>query len=211
MARVLVVNPNSSTVVTGSIRAALAPLGRHFDVVDVPDGPATISTAEDVARAGLAFAEMVARTPAADAYVSACFSDPGVEIARGLTTKPVVGIQEAGIYAALAQVEFFGILALSQQAIARHRRRMRAMGVLPRMAGELSLPDVSAEASGCGDIVFDVAREKILALSAMGAEAVVLGCSGMSPLRGRLETETGVRVVDPVFAAGALSLGSLLV
>lgn len=210
MPRILVVNPNSSAAVTASIRIALAPLGPHFDVVDVPDGPATIATAAHVAQAGLAFADLVSRTADADAYVSACFSDPGVEIARERTAKPVIGIQEAGTYAALSQVDLFGILALSERSIARHRRRLRAMGVLSRLAGELALPDVSAEASGAGDQVFDLACERISAMSGMGAEAVVLGCAGMSPLRSRLEVETGLRIIDPVTAAGALALGAVL-
>ena len=58
MGKILVVNPNSSAVVTAGIAEALRPFGDHFEVTDLPEGPATIATEEDVARAAIGFAEL---------------------------------------------------------------------------------------------------------------------------------------------------------
>lgn len=52
-APILIINPNSSELVTQGIRTAVAALGPHFEAVDIPHSPATIASDEDVARAGL--------------------------------------------------------------------------------------------------------------------------------------------------------------
>ncbi|WP_273692197.1 aspartate/glutamate racemase family protein [Ketogulonicigenium vulgare] len=210
MGRILVVNPNSSVDVTSGIIAALAPFGDHFEVVGMEEGPATVATEEHVARAGLAFAELAARRPDAAAFVTACFSDPGLDLARARVPQPVFGIQEAGILSALAVADRFGIVALSPASVQRHLRKLRLMGVDRRLAGELALPGVSAVASGHDPRVFDMLVDLVGQLKDRGAGAVVLGCAGMAPIRTRLEDRTGVAIIDPVIATGAMALGSLV-
>ncbi|SNR68776.1 aspartate/glutamate racemase family protein [Puniceibacterium sediminis] len=207
--KILVINPNSAASVTRGIAAALAPLGDHFAVTDLPQSPATIASDEDVARAGIGVAELVQKM-AADAYVTACFSDPGLDLARSLTGKPVFGIQEAGILTAMARADLFGIIALGPKSIPRHRRKIRMMGVEARLAGELALSGVSAEASGRDETVYAEVRATAERLGEMGAGAIVLGCAGMAPIRARLESDTGLIVIDPVMAGGAMALGSVL-
>lgn len=207
MGKVLVVNPNSSAVVTQGIAAALAPLGDCFEVIDLPESPATIASDEDVARAGLGFLELAREREDAAVFVTACFSDPGLELARVAVTQPVIGVQEAGILTALARADRFGIIALSPKSIPRHLRKMRMMGVEGRLAAELALDGVSAAASGTDPLVYEQVRGLAVQLGDMGAGAIVLGCAGMAPIRARLEVETGLAVIDPVVAAGAMALG----
>ncbi|MGR3804748.1 aspartate/glutamate racemase family protein [Marinibacterium profundimaris] len=209
--KILIINPNSSAAVTQGIRDAIAhlapPSGPAFEVTDLPESPATIMSGEDVAVAALGFANAVRARPDAAAYVSACFSDPGVDISRPLVPAPVIGIQEAGMLTAMAVADRFGIIALSPMSVARHRVRIRAMGVESRLAGELALPGVSAEASGRDPAVYDRCVSLGRELGEMGAGAVVLGCAGMAPVRARLEQEIGIKVIDPVQAAAAMALG----
>lgn len=210
MTRILVINPNSSGGVTAGLRAALAGFsGVHFDCIDIPEGPATILTEEDVARAGLHVADRIKADPGADAYVIACFSDPGLDLGRSLTAKPVIGIQEAGILTALARADRFGIVALGPKSIPRHMRKMRAMGVLGRLAGELDLGGVSAEDAGTSDEVFARTVEIGAHLRDMGAGALVPGCAGFAPRRRALEEALGIAVIDPVQAACAMALGAV--
>ena len=208
---ILIINPNSSAAVTQGIRDAIAhlapPKGPAFEVTDLPQSPETILTQEDVAREGLGFAEAVQARPDASAYVSACFSDPGVELARTLVTGPVIGVQEAGILTAMAVADLFGIIALAPQSVARHRVRIRAMGVESRLAAELALPGVSAEASGRDPQVYARCVELGQDLRDRGAGAVVLGCAGMAPIRAQLQSDIGIKVIDPVQAGAAMALG----
>lgn len=206
MARILVVNPNSSAEVTAGIAAALAPLGDHFEVAGDPAGPETIRTDADVETAGRAFAARVARRPDAAGFVTCCFSDPGLDLARAATPQPVTGAQEAAVLAACDAAARFGIIALSERAIPRHRARIDAMGLSDRLLEEVALSDVSAADSGRDPAARAQMRALAASLRDRGAGAIVLGCAGMAEVAARLERDIGVPVIDPVLAAGRLAL-----
>ncbi len=211
---ILVINPNSSTGVTQGLEAALAPYalpgGPAFECIDIPASPATISSSEDVARAGLALADVARSRPDASAFIIACFSDPGLELLRSIVSQPVLGIQESGILTAMARADRFGIIALSERSVARHLLRIRQMGVLDRMAGEIGLSGVSALDAGTCDRVLVETLEAGRALVRQGAGAIVLGCAGFAPRRRRIEAELGVPVIDPVQAAAVIALGAVI-
>ncbi|MBY8975864.1 aspartate/glutamate racemase family protein [Rhodobacteraceae bacterium NNCM2] len=211
---ILVINPNSSQIVTDAIAAAVAPFqttnGPVFETIGIAKGPDTISTMEHTANAALHVAEIVRERQDASAFVVACFSDPGVDLCRTLVDKPVIGIQEAGILTALARADLFGIIALGPASVARHRLRIRQMGVEARLAGELPLDNASAAESGTSDDIFGQTIERGLELKKAGAGAIVLGCAGFSPRRAALEDQLGIAVVDPVQAAAAIAFGSVM-
>ena len=84
-----------------------------------------------------------------DAFVIACYSDPGLPVCREATARPVFGINEAGVLTALARGERFGVIAIGQRSIRRHVRYMRQMGLTERFAGERPLNmSVAETASG---------------------------------------------------------------
>lgn len=210
---ILFINPNSSRAVTQAIADAIAPLtppkGLTFETIRVAHGPETIATQAHSAQAALDVAEVVQSRPDAAAFVSACFSDPGVDLCRSLVPQPVVGIQEAGILIAMARADLFGIIALGPASVARHRLRIRQMGVEARLAGELPLDNASAEDAGRSDAVFRHTLQLGEELKSRGAGVLILGCAGFSPRRGQLEQELGVPVIDPVVAAAAVAVGAL--
>ncbi|MGE0845254.1 MAG: aspartate/glutamate racemase family protein [Flavobacteriaceae bacterium] len=205
---ILVVNPNSSVPVTRSIAEALAPLGDMFEVIRRADGPETIRTDEDVAAAGLAFVEIAEARPDAAGFITACFSDPGLDLARRRVGQPVTGAQEAAVLEACARAERFGVIALSERAIPRHMKRIDALGLIDKLVGEAPLRDASAEDSGSEQLYAQL-RDLAYGLRERGAGAVVLGCAGMARQAARLEDELGIAVIDPVAAAGRLALGRL--
>ncbi|MBT0958456.1 Asp/Glu/hydantoin racemase [Alphaproteobacteria bacterium KMM 3653] len=209
---IVIINPNSSEKVTEEIARAVAPFrlsgGPAFECIGIAKGPATISTMKDSSEAALNVAEIVQARPDASAFVVACFSDPGVDLCRTLVRQPVIGYQEAGILSAMGQADLFGIIALGPASVARHRLRIRQMGVEARLAAELPLSNVSAEDAGQSDAVFEQTLEVGAKLRDAGAGAIVLGCAGFSPRRRALEQALGVRIVDPVTAAAAMALGA---
>ena len=135
MARILVINPNSSVPVTASIDEALQPLrfagGPDIDVVRLEDGPPGIQSQLHVDSVVQPVLTCIRETPA-DAYVIACYSDPGLNAARELTDKPVLGIAECGILTALTLGARFGVISILQNSIARHMRYVGAMGLMNR-------------------------------------------------------------------------------
>lgn len=211
---IVVINPNSSEPVTQAIADALAPLsppaGAAFETCRIAHGPDTIATQAHTVQAALDVAEVVKSRPDAAAFVVACFSDPGVDLCRTLVPQPVIGIQEAGILTAMARTDLFGIIALGPASVARHRLRIRQMGVEARLAGELALDNASAKEVGQSEAVFAQTLDLATTLKDRGAGAIILGCAGFSPRRAQLEQKLGIAVVDPVVAAAAMLIGALI-
>ena len=211
MARILVINPNSSEACRAGISAALAPLrfpgGPALDVVSISDGPpAVISWADWHAVVAPVLRRIAAE--AADAYVIACASDPGIEAARALTPRPVFGIFRAAVAAAAARAERFGVIAIVEASKARHRAALRAMGLDARVAAEVALNvsmDTLLDPIAARAALVDAARACVEA----GAETVILGCTGMAHHRAAIEAAAGVPVIEPCQQGVALAIAAL--
>ena len=210
---ILVLNPNSNAAVTEGLDRALARFrlggGPAIECVTLAEGPFGIESQRDGDAVIGPLAALVESRRDAGAVVIACYSDPGLETCREVARCPVYGIQEAGVLTALARADRIGIVGLSPAAALRHRRYMRRMGVLDRVAGERAL-DMGVDESARADGTFDRLATVGEALLGDGAEAIVLGCAGLAAHRAPLEARLGRPVVDPVQAAVAMALGAAL-
>jgi Asp/Glu/hydantoin racemase len=210
-APILVINPNSSESVTTGLSDALADFrapGRPaIECVTIAEGPLGIITQREVDEAALRVGDLITARPDCAAYVIACYSQPGLDLARSLTRKPVIGMHDAGVLAAMALADSFGVIAVSPLSIPRHLRLLRRLGVEQRLAAEVPLQGISVADSGHGEESFIQLRHAGESLLAAGAGAIVLGCAGMSGHRLRLEQALGVPVIDPTRAAVATALG----
>jgi Asp/Glu/hydantoin racemase len=209
--RILIINPNSSLSCTAGIAAALAPLatagGPRFEVVRLAEGPPAIATWRDWYQVAEPLCQLVEREAAA-AYVIACVSDPGLEAVRMATPRPVLGMLRCAVAAALTRAERFGIIGFMETSRPRQRRALQAMGVEARLAGfePLNLPmEVLTDPSAPRARIQAAAR----ALTAQGAEAIVLGCTGLAGHARAAEDAAGVPVIEPCQAAGAMALLAL--
>lgn len=211
--RILVINPNSNDVVTRGLDGALAPLARPgiaIDCMTLAEGPFGIQSQADVEQVALPLRDLV-RREAADAYVIACYSDPGLHVCREATDRPVLGIAECGVLTALARADRFGVIAVASRSIPRHLRALRQMGVVERLAGERALEMTVAEtASGTDTLARMIAVGRDLR-DRDGAGAIVMGCAGMAVHRRGLELELGIPVIDPTQAAVAMAIGIVAV
>src|SRR5947207_14898999 len=129
--RIRIVNPNSNEAGTRGIDEAVAPLrfadGPEIVCSTLSEGPLGVETQEHVESVALPLRRLVESDNAADAFVIACYSDPGLHVCREGTTRPVFGIAECGVLTALARAGRFGVIAISQRSIARHRRYLLQM------------------------------------------------------------------------------------
>ncbi|MEM7189896.1 MAG: aspartate/glutamate racemase family protein [Pseudomonadota bacterium] len=213
MALIRVINPNSNQDVTDGLADALAgfaiPDRIEISCETLEDGPFGIESQRDVDAVALPLAERMHACPA-DAFVIACYSDPGLALCRSEIEAPVFGIQESGIAMALTRGERFGVIAITEASIPRHLRAIRAMGVESRLAAERPLNLTVAESAGAA--VFGRLATTGAALRDQdGADVLVLGCAGMARHRAKLEAELGCPVIDPAQAATAHAIGALLV
>jgi Asp/Glu/hydantoin racemase len=211
--RILVVNPNSNETVTQGLTAALAPVafgdGPEIECVTLMEGPYGIETQEHVEAVTLPLRRLVVESEAVDAFVIACYSDPGLHACREATPRPVFGINEAGVLTALARGERFGVIAIGRRSIRRHGRYLRQMGLTSRFAGERPLNmSVAETASGERTLerMIEVGRQL---RDHDGADVIIMGCAGMARHRRPLEAELGVPVIDPTQAAVAIAIGAV--
>jgi len=214
-ARILVINPNSNEVVTEGLRQAVLPLtfaeGPEIVCETLAEGPYGIETQEHVESVSLPLRRRVEAANDVDAFVVACYSDPGLHVAREGTASPVFGIAESGVLTALTRADRFGVIAIKSRSIPRHIRYLRQMGLMDRLAGERPLEmSVAESASGEGTLARMIAIGTELK-ELDGAGAIVMGCAGMARHRRPLEQALGIPVIDPTQAAVAMAIGTVMV
>lgn len=207
--RILVINGNTMEEMTAGIhREASGAASPGVEVVTVtPEmGPLTIETYYDdyLAIPGI-LKEILKHEEGFDAFVIACWGDPGIEAAREITDKPVVGIAEASMYVCN--------MIAAKWAVATVLHRIKdfvqktviktgfGVGPAERCIGvfttDLSVADTEHLREAACNTLEDAGRKAMV----MGAEAIALGCAGMSGLDIDLEARLGIPVVDSVRAS----------
>ena len=211
--RIRVINPNSNEAVTRGIDDAVGPLrfadGPEIVCSTLAEGPYGIETQEHIESVTLPLRRLVESDNASDAFVIACYSDPGLHVCREGTARPVFGIAECGVLTALSCADRFGVLGISQGGLPRHARYLRQMGLMERFAGERPLNMTVAEiASGDNTLARMIEVGRALR-DEDGANAIVMGCAGMARHRAQAQDALGIAVIDPTLAAVTMALGAV--
>jgi len=206
---ILVINPNSSETVTRGIDAALEPLrmggGPVIECRTLQEGPPAIQMQRDIEQVTLPLARMIERERAG-AFVIACFSDPGLHVAREATRRPVFGISEAGMTTALNLGNAVGIISILASAVRRHQRYFRALGLSSRIAGDRPVDMGVAELDDEERTLRRMSEVGQQLRDQDGADVLVMGCAGMARYRAELERTIGILVVDPTQAAVGMAI-----
>jgi Asp/Glu/hydantoin racemase len=224
---ILVINPNSSQVITDGLEKALspnAPPGVSLSFFTAPpDGPPSINdVVTSILSAAASFRGLAdperSLIDKHDAFLVSCFSDhPLIHMLREVTSKPVSGIFEAAIAHALTSSRSFGVLTTVPGAL-----DLIGTGVRNFLGAHKSDRYAGTVASGLGvvelqegdrDHVFGTMRVKSVELVQLGAKAVLLGCAGMTGMeevvkQGVREAGLGeVKVIDGAKAGVELLAG----
>ncbi len=211
--RIHVINPNTTPSMTATIgyaaKAAASP-GVEIRAVNPDFGPPSIEGYFDEAFSVPGLLAEIAKAPGTDAFVIACFDDTGLEAARCATAAPVVGIGEAAFHMASLIAEKFSVVTTLSRSIAPIERNLAKYGLAARCARvrASNVPVLALEEAG-SDARRTIEAEIKRALAEDGAEAIVLGCAGMTDLVRDLERSVGAPVLDGV--ACAVSLAESLV
>lgn len=207
--RICVVNPNTTASMTAKIGAAAkaaASPGVEVSAVNPEFGPPSIEGFYDEAFAVPGLLGEIAKAPDADAFVVACFDDTGLDAARCGTGAPVVGIGEAAFHVASLVSEKFSVVTTLRRSIAPIEHNLVRYGLATRCVRvrAANVPVLALEEPG-SDARRAIEAEIARALAEDGAEAIVLGCAGMTDLARDLEGKAGVPVLDGVACAVALA------
>lgn len=207
--RIKVINPNTTWSMTETIaqaaREAASP-GVGIEAVSPAHGPVSIEGHYDEAMACVGLLDEVRKGEAAgaDAYVIACFGDPGLDAAREIARGPVLGIAEAAMRMAGYVATGFSVVTTLQRTVVIAEHLVDKYGLRGRCrrvrACEIAVLELENPAS---DAYRTILAECRRALAEDGCGAIVLGCAGMADLCRRLSAELGVPVIDGVAAAVA--------
>ena len=207
--RILVVNPNTTASMTEKIGVAarrVASVGTEIVAVNSADGPASIEGFYDEAISLAGMLAVIRERKDFDAVVIACFDDTGLDAARCLTDKPVIGIGEAAYHMASMISNKFSVVTTLARSVPALEHNLHRYGLIARCARvrssevavlELELPGSDA----CNRISAEIGR----AIAEDRAEAIVLGCAGMADLADALAKEHGLPVLDGVSCAVGLA------
>ena len=204
-ARVLVINPNTSTGVTDQIVESAAHLSRaplQFIGATGEFGAPYISSRTGVLIGQMAAMQLLARHhDECDVVWLCCFGDPGLDALREVSPVPVVGLAEPGCLAAAAGGRRFSIVTggASWQPMLEELTRfwridahLASVRTLARTAGELRNDPALAIAS--------LAETCRACVTEDGAEAVVIGGAGFAGFTDAVRCAAGlpVPIVCPV-------------
>lgn len=207
--RILMVNPNTTASMTEKIGVAarrVASVGTEIVAVNSADGPASIEGFYDEAISLAGLLAVIRERKDFDAVVIACFDDTGLDAARCLTDKPVIGIGEAAYHMASIISNKFSVVTTLARSVPALEHNLHRYGLIARCARvrssevavlELELPGSDA----CNRISAEIGR----AIAEDRAEAIVLGCAGMADLADALAKEHGLPVLDGVSCAVGLA------
>ena len=183
--KVKIINPNTTQSMTESIENLARRVARSDTqvwAVTPASGPDSIECYVDEYLAVPGVLKEVIRgdrEEGADAFIIACFGDPGLQAAREVTSKPVLGICESAIAAAKFIAPYFSIVSVldrsrkvtedvvSNYGAEKFCRSIRSTGLSVLEFGRD--PKKGLEA---------LAYQGKLAVQQDGAECILLGCAG---------------------------------
>ncbi|NJN85488.1 MAG: aspartate/glutamate racemase family protein [Leptolyngbyaceae cyanobacterium SL_7_1] len=207
--QIKVINGNTFAAMTKGIdesaQAARSPM-TEIITTQPRSGPQSIESYYDEYLAIPGILEEIRLSPDVDAFVIACWGDPGVEAARELTTKPVVGIAEASMYVANMLAARWGVITTQHRSLHMVLQTIHKTGFTHRCVSvrTTGIPVVETETAR-SQTVDRLEAEARKAIATDRVEALCLGCAGMGGLDKDLEQRLGIPVIDSVAAAVKLA------
>lgn len=203
--KIKVINPNTTTSMTDIIaltaREIAAP-GTEIIALTSKSGAVSLEGHYDEAMSIVGLVDAIREGPEADAYIIACFGDPGLLAAREIASGPVIGIAEAAMHAASFIATGFSIVTtlertriIAEQLVRNygmehHCRRVRAT--------DIPVLELNNSHSNARSMILQECENAILEDK---SGAIVLGCAGMTDLTKFLEDRLQIPVIDGVTAA----------
>jgi len=187
----------------------------EIDSVGIEKGPSSIESRYDEI---LAIPEIVKRAKEAekegvDACVVNCFADPGVRASREVVKMLVIGPCEASLLVASALCDKFSVITVLKNVVGPIEENAKIYGVSDKLvsvrAVDIPVHELHREEEKTAKALFEEGKK---ALEEDGAEAIILGCTGMTGMAEKLSKELGVPVIDPLptavkFAETLVALG----
>jgi len=211
--RIKIINPNTTQSMTNGIYdAAMRVKNNETEIVAVTPhcGPESIENFHDEFTSTIGVMEEVHKglNENIDAFIIACYGDPGLYAAREIADVPVIGIAEASMYMASVVAARFSIVAviprttlMLEEVVKRYSMNEKCVSI---RASDMSVLGFEKDPQLGMQRLKDAS---VKAIEEDGAEAICLGCAGMVTFTEELQKELGVPVFDGVTAAVKMAEG----
>ncbi|MHB8062373.1 MAG: aspartate/glutamate racemase family protein [Ruminiclostridium sp.] len=207
--RIKIINPNTTQAMTDGIyKAAVtaASTGTLIFAVSPERGPVSIENWHDEVFAAAGVVEEVHKGETLeggfDAYIIACYGDPGLNPAREVTDKPVVGIAEASMHLATFVAYKFSVVTILPRWKMVMDEVVHRYGLESRCAAirctNMEVLDFERDPERGARELYEMCLRTI---EEDKAEAICLGCAGMVDFAAELQRKLDVPVFDGVTAA----------
>lgn len=203
---IYVINGNTNLSVSNAIEKSAQEAafpGTEITMITPKMGPSTVEGYLDGQISAVAVCDEVARyRNDADAFVIACFSDPGLYASRDLTQKPVLGIAEASMVTAVQLGHEFSLLTPQRKFKPILKGLVNQYGFLSRLASirtiDFSVSEVAASKTRNEQAFLEAGHH---AVYEDFAEVLILAGAVMVGMEKVLNQKLNVPVLDPVKAA----------
>lgn len=203
MKRVLVINPNTSSDMTRSIKRSVTNLSNDIEitVVNPSNGPESLESFYDYQISAYEIIKLLQkRKTDYDGVLISCFGDPGLYAIKELLKCPVVGIAEASLSLSLLLGKKFSVIAALKKSVPMMEDMICQYGLSIRCSGvdsvNMNVLEIEYDKNKTIDRFIQVGEECIK----KGAEVIILGCASMIGLKEKMEESLNVPVIDPVEA-----------
>ena len=201
--RILIANPNTTRAMTDLMVAearATASVGTAIDGMSAEFGVPYISTRSEMAIAGHALLDLLARRcDGFDAIIVGAFCQPFVAATKELMPVPVLGLTEAAMRAAQLLGRRIAIIGMGAADRDAHGDIVRELGLETHMAGVRVLPlsgtELAADQAAADAAVVELGER---AVAEDNADVLVLGGAAFSGMARRIAPRLPVPVVAPV-------------
>ena len=202
--KIHLINPNTTSSMTReAVLAAQSVAASGTEIIgnQPKHGPVSIEGYYDEVFAVPEMLAEIKRHNDCHGHVVACFDDTGVDAARCIANGPVVGICEAGCLVAGTIANSFSIVTTLRRSVPALNHLVHKYGAEHRCASIRASDIPVLELEQGGGAYKQIAAECELAIDTDGAEAILLGCAGMTSLAQQLSVQFGLPVIDGVTAA----------
>ena len=209
--KLCIINPNTTESMTQTIRRTAKNFCNDTTKLIVTNptfGPESIEGYYDEVFCIPGLISEIKKHPAADVYIIACFDDTGLDAARTFTAKPVIGIGEASYHVASLLAGNFSVITTLDVSILPLKHNILKLG-LDRLCVNVSsiqIPVLEIEKIDTSSVI-RLEQEIERTIEEDRAEAIVLGCAGMSSFTTCLEQKFKLPVIDGVSSAVVLAEG----
>lgn len=202
--KILVLNPNTSRLVTERIAGVVHQIARpetQVEVCQIAHGPESLESFYDEALATPYTIEAVqqANRDGFDAVILAAFCDPGIEALKEISDIPVYGLEEVSFSVALLLGNKFSILTEKKHKENVKAQQVRKHGLESRFASvralNMGVVEIAAHPEKVKQTGIALAQKMI---EEDGAEVIIMGCASMAGYASDLEQALHVPIIDPV-------------